>query len=235
MTQRLLLALISLLILFISCDDECTPSDIENTDAQVSITGTVISAYDQKPVKNVRLRILDLLGGTALLRYDTSYYSNSDGCFKIEFDRDLREVDMYIEDSPNLSYDFLHQSLRAWDDSYYHLYNNIEGMRLLSFMRWRYNPLVPIEVVVVPRADINIKVVDNTFDDLSFSWNFTDTNLSDIGPRYFSIDNESVIWTIPAEKEIVVSVVDNTVDREMIWDTTFTAQWRSFNELSVQL
>ena len=231
--SRLYSILLLISVFCLSCDDECTPRNIDDTDAQVSITGRVVNVYDLQSVKNVRLRILDLLGGTAVLKSDTSYISNEEGCFRIEFDRDLEAVDMHIETSPQLSYDLIHQRLSAWDESYLQLYNQVEDMRIQSFMRWSYDPATLVEVVVAPRAEINIDVTGPLTNDLSFGWNFTNPSLSEIGPRFFSIARP-MVWPIPAEGEIIITVIDDANDQQVIWDTTFTPRWGSLNNISIE-
>ncbi|MEM9887403.1 MAG: hypothetical protein AAF849_16025 [Bacteroidota bacterium] len=194
------------LISIIACEKEtCEPRATGNRDEVLSIHGKVLNYYTQKGEKGVKISILDQIGGSYILKWDSIGRSNQEGCFSFFYERDVEEIEAIFERDPPRDYSRIKQSIRSNDRRYFYLFTQQEENT--PFGRWNYNTEQEISIYVVPNARLNFSNTSSRQEDYGFNWRFLDEKLETGLPRFFSYSLKSQNnWEVPASGEIIIEV-----------------------------
>lgn len=205
-------------ILFFSCSHDCDPFEVEDKVKFLSVTGNVINAQDQTGVKGVRISMLDQIGGSFIIDWDTLQYSGQDGCFQYKAERDLSRLNDFLDTDASLSLDQINQSIRPYKSNYYYHYSKQGSDIINSWTRWMYESSILVEMYVSPAATIKFEISDSTLTQLAFHWSFTNPSLEEYNVQGgFRIDSENC-WDIPAEQEILIEIT-NDFGQNKIYET----------------
>lgn len=209
---------ISIFILFVftflfSCsDDICEVSPINDSIRYLSITGTVINLYDNQPVEGVRLSMLDQIAGSGIIKWDTTQYSGKKGCFKFEEERDMALIDEILRNDPSIRIDQINQSVSTIDDRYLCIRSRQGANEFSKRGRFQYDSDIPMEIFVVPSANLSFEIINPPQSTLYFRWSFVNLSLVDFPNASFDTNyflNPQAKIRIPAEREILVEIYDD--------------------------
>lgn len=210
---------ISIYILFVftflfSCsDDICEVSPINDSIRYLSITGIVINLYDSEPVEGVHLSMLDQIAGSGIIKWDTTQYSGKKGCFKYEEERDMVLIDEILRNDPSIRIDQINQSVSTIDDRYLCIRSRQGANELSKRGRFQYDSNIPVEIFIIPSANLSFEITNPPQSTLYFRWSFVDSSLIDFPNASFDTNyflNPEVERQIPAEREILVEIYDDS-------------------------
>lgn len=221
MTLRKTHIILLISMILYSCSHDCDPDEVEDKTRYLSVTGNVINAQDKIGVKGVRLSMLDQIGGSFIINWDTLQYSGNDGCFQYKAERDISRLNDYLDTEPSLSLDQINQSIRPFKSDYYYHYSKQGSDFINSWTRWIYESSIAVEMYVSPAATIKFEISDSSLSELAFRWSFTDPSLKEFNiAGGFRIDSE-ICWDIPAGQEILIEITSD-FDQESIYETNIT-------------
>ncbi len=212
--------------------EDCAPRSIEDPRAEFYVYGHVINFLTKEPEAEVKLLFMDQIGGSEILKLDTSSTSNGDGCFQFENIRDLAELESYFTQNPNLNLNHLNQTIRSHDQDYFHLFTSQGNERI--FGRYKFNTEEEVKICLTPSASIRIH--HNTNEDLEyrFRWEFNEPALDfSRGENYYSLINADHLGSIPAETPLDIFIYKrDSLGVNLLHTTTIIAPWKNIVDIS---
>ena len=212
--------------------DDCGPGSIDDPRVEFYAHGHVINFLTGEPEVGVKLLFMDQIGGSEILKLDTSTTSKRDGCFRFENARELAELESYFTQNPSLNFNHLNQTIRAHDRDYFHLFTSQGNERI--FGRYKFNSTEEVKIHLTPSASIRIQ--HNTNEDLEyqFRWEFSEPALDfSRGENYYSLINADQIASIPAEAPLDILIYEkDSLGIDLLYTTTIIAPWKKIVDIS---